>query len=470
MIDGLRYDVAVIGAGVVGAAIARELAQYRLATALIEAGEDVGAGTSKANTAILHTGFDGKPGYLETRLVRRGYQLLNDYAVQTGIPVEHLGALLVAWDEDQVAALAGIRANAHQNGVTDVELVSVEELYRREPKLGRGALAGLEVPGESIICPFTVPLAYATQAVLNGVTLCLDSPVRSIERQPSGDYVLHCPQENIECQYVANAAGLHADTINRMLGHTEFTVVPRRGELIVFDKMARPLVNHILLPVPSKISKGVLISPTVFGNVMLGPTAENLTDKNATEMTAAGIASLLDKGKRILPDLLHEEVTATYAGLRASTEHDDFQIRLHPQERYLCVGGIRSTGLSASMAIAEYAVELLAQAGLVLERKERFEPVRMPNLGEAFLRPYQSADMIRQNPDYGRIVCHCERVTRGEILDATQSAIPARSFDGLRRRTRAQMGRCQGFFCSAEIAALMAKATGQSVGRLTGIE
>lgn len=464
------YDVAIIGAGVVGAAVARELAQYELRCVLIEAGEDVGVGTSKANTAILHTGFDGKPGYLETRLVRRGHRLLGTYAQETGIPLERLGALLVAWDQDQLAALPRIRETAHQNSITDVELVQVEELYRREPKLGPGALGGLEVPGESIICPFTVPLAYATQAVMNGVTLRLRSPVQGITHLPTGDYRLECPQEIIRCRYVVNAAGLHADHINNMMGFQEFTVIPRRGELIVFDKMARALVNHILLPVPSKITKGVLISPTVFGNVMLGPTAENLTDKTATEMTAAGINALLDKGKGIMPDLLTEEVTATYAGLRASTEHDDFQIYLHEEARYLCLGGIRSTGLSASMAIAEYAVERLAEAGLSLKRKAESVPVKMPNIGEAFTRPYQSAEMIEQSSDYGRIVCHCERVTRGEIVDAARAVIPATNFDGLRRRTRVQMGRCQGFFCSAEVAALLVACSGQRVERLVGLE
>ena len=465
-----RYDVAVIGAGVVGAAVARELAQYELSCVLIEAADDVGAGTSKANTAILHTGFDAKPGYLEARLVQRGYHLLKAYSAEAGIPVEPIGALLVAWDDDQLATLNDIRETAHKNGVTDVEFVSVDELYRREPKLGQGALGALEVPGESIICPFTPPLAYATQAVMNGAALRLNSPVRSIERLSDGEYALHCPTESMHCRFLVNAAGLYADTINRLLGHGEFGVIPRRGELIVFDKMARGLVNHILLPVPSKMGKGVLISPTVFGNVMLGPTAENLTDKTATGTTAQGIAALLDKGRRILPDLLNEEVTATYAGLRASTEHDDYQIHWHRDERYLCLGGIRSTGLSASLAIAEYAVELLAEAGLGLKRKAEFKPVRMPNIGEAFERPYQSEAMIRSNSDYGRIVCHCERVTRGEILDAAKAVIPARNFDALRRRTRAQMGRCQGFFCSAEVASLLAEATGQRVGQLTEIE
>ncbi|HVU14395.1 MAG TPA: NAD(P)/FAD-dependent oxidoreductase [Phototrophicaceae bacterium] len=456
------YDVAVIGAGVVGAAVARELAQYDLRCILIEAGEDVGAATSKANTAILHTGFDGKPSYLETRMVKRGNQLLNAYSAEVGIPIERLGALLVAWDQDQLDALAHIVEVAHENGSPDVGQISVDELYRREPHIGQGALGAIEVPREAIICPFTPPLAYATQAVINGVTLRLNSPVTSIERTPEGDYRLACPNETITCRYLVNAAGLYSDVINRMLGYDEFGVIPRRGQLIVFDKMARGLVNHILLPVPTKMGKGVLISPTVFGNVMLGPTAENLNDKTATETTADGIAMLLDKGRRILPSLLDEEVTAMYSGLRASTQHDDLQIYLHEEARYLCLGGIRSTGLSGSMAIAEYALDLLGQAGLKQQRKAEFKSIQMPNLGEAFPRPYQSDDLIHQNPDYGRIVCHCERVTRGEILDALHTPIPACSPDSLRRRTRAQMGRCQGFYCAAEVSALLASKEARS--------
>ncbi len=464
------YDVAVIGAGVVGCAIARELSQYELRCVLVEAGDDVGAGTSKSNTAILHTGYDGKPGFLETRLVRRGYELLKAYSVEAGIPVEYTGGLLVAWNAEQFQSLATILETAHENGVPDVAFITVDELYRREPHLGAGALGALEVPGESIICPFTPPLAYATQAVMNGVTLCLNTPVQAIERTATGDYIIHSPGDKIRCRYIVNSAGLYSDMINAMLGHDEFHVTPRRGELIVFDKMARSLVNHILMPVPTKTTKGVMICPTVFGNVLLGPTAEDLNDKTATQTTEAGLSAILDKGRLILPELVKQEVTSTYAGLRPATEHSDFQIRLYSDERYLCVGGIRSTGLSASMAIAEYAVEQLAAADLPLKRKADFKPIKMPNIGEASPRPYQCDEMIQSNSDYGRIVCHCERVTRGEILDAAHSMIPARNFDALRRRTRAQMGRCQGFFCAAEVTTLLAEASGQPVQRLLGLE
>ena len=306
------YDVAVVGAGVVGAAVARELAGYRLACVLLEAGPDVGAGTSKANTALLHTGFDAKPDTLEARLVRRGHELMREQGPALGIPIEPVGALLVAWSEEQVAALPVIAERAAINGWSDVRPVTVEELYRREPHLGPGAYGALEVPGEGIVCPFTAPLAFAT-------------------------------------------------------------------------------------------------------------------------------------------------------------EHPNYQVAVHAEERYACAGGIRSTGLSASLAIAEYLVAGLGTAGLPLEPKARVERIRMPNLGESFPRPYRSPEAVSANPDHGRIVCHCERVTRGELLDAAKSLIPPSDLDGLRRRTRALMGRCQGFYCIATVAALLADATGQTTAEVLGV-
>ena len=466
------YDVAVIGAGVVGSAIARELAQYRVRCVLLEAAGDVGTGTSKANTAILHTGFDAKPGTLEARLVRRGHALLGAHAPSAGIPLERVGALLVAWDDEQLAALPHIADRAAQTGYAAARLLSAADLYAREPQLGPGARGALSVPDEGLICPFTTPLAFATEAVVNGVALALDSPVEAVQTASAPLQHLHAlrtPHATVQARYVVNAAGLYADAIDRLFGHAAFTVTPRRGELIVFDKLARPLLRHIVLPVPTRLSKGVLVSPTVFGNIVLGPTAEDVADKRATASTAAGLAALCEKGHRIVPALLDEEVTAVYVGLRAATEHADYQISFHPAQRYVCVGGIRSTGLTASMAIAEYVVEGLADAGLPLERKDEFHSVRMPNIGDAAPRPYQSAELIAGNPDYGRIVCHCERVTRGEILAAVRATVPARSLDGVRRRTRALLGRCQGFYCSASVARLLADASGQTVEAVLGV-
>ncbi|MEU8774296.1 FAD-dependent oxidoreductase [Streptomyces sp. NPDC048606] len=449
---GGAYDVTVVGAGVVGSAIARELARLPLRIALLDARDDVGDGTSKANTAILHTGFDAVPGSLEARLVREGHGMLSAYAAECGIPVEPLGALLVAWDEEQRAALPRLADKAVGNGHPGTRILSAEETRAREPELGPGVLGALDVPGEAVICPWTTTLAYATQAVRTGVDLHLDCRVEKVDFDEL--HVLRTSRGTLRTRHLVNAAGLYADEVDRLLGHTDFTVTPRRGQLIVFDSLARSLVRHILLPVPGALGKGVLVTPTVHGKVMLGPTAEDLDDKTATGSTTEGIASLRERGRRILPALLEEEVTAVYAGLRAATEHDDYAIRAHPAQRYVTVGGIRSTGLSASMAIAAHVVELLADGGLPTSGARDLEPVRMPNLGEAFPRPYRDAALIAADPEYGRIVCHCERVTRGEVRDALAGTIPPGSPAGLRRRTRAGAGRCQGFHCGAAVRAL----------------
>ncbi|WP_406462769.1 FAD-dependent oxidoreductase [Streptomyces sp. NBC_01622] len=452
------YDVAVVGAGVVGCAIARELARHpKLRVAIVEAQDDVGQGTSKANTAILHTGFDAVPGTLEARLVREGARQLTAYAAESGIPVEPVGALLVAWDEEQLAELPHLAEKAVRNEHRATRLIEPSELYAREPHLGPGALGALRVPGESIVCPWTTTLAYATQAVRHGVDLHLNSRVEKMSRQ-GGTHVLSTARGTLRAHYLVNAAGLHADTLDRRLGLHDFTVTPRRGQLIVFDKLARDLLRHILLPVPTALGKGVLVAPTVYGNLLLGPTAEDLDDKRATGTTAEGLALLREKGARILPALLDEEITAVYAGLRAATEYDDYRITAHPEQAYVTVGGIRSTGLTASLAIAGHVTALLADTGLGLGPAEDLEPVRMPNLGEAFPRPYQRAELIAADPEYGTLVCHCERVTRGEIRDALASTIPPRGLDGLRRRTRARAGRCQGFCCGAAVRELFERA------------
>ncbi|QZH67105.1 NAD(P)/FAD-dependent oxidoreductase [Mycolicibacterium farcinogenes] len=445
------FDVVVIGAGIVGSAIARELAGYQLSVALLEARDDVGDGTSKANTAILHTGFDAKPGTLESAMVSRGYELLSEYAKHTGIPVEHTGAILVAWDDEQLAALPGLKDKAEANGYHRCEIVDAAAVYTAVPDLGPGALGGLTVPDESIICTWTVNLALATDAVNRGATLLTNHRVERVETGAE-DTTLHTSAGAVRTRWVVNAAGLGADVIDNLFGFSRFTVTPRRGELIVYDKLARPLVDKIVLPVPTSRGKGVLVSPTIYGNVMLGPTSEDLTDRTATGTSETGFEFLLEKGRGLMPRLLDEEVTATYAGLRAAIDHSDYLIEADPTQHYLLVGGIRSTGLTAGMAIAEYARTQLVSAGLELvPAAELPDPPQMPNLGEAFPRPYQQAEKIAADPAYGRIVCFCERVTEGELRDACHSVIPPAALEGLRRRTRVMNGRCQAFFCGAEV-------------------
>jgi glycerol-3-phosphate dehydrogenase len=458
-------DVAVVGAGVVGCAIARELAGQRhrsgrrpLSVALLDAHDDVGEGTSKANTAILHTGFDATPGTLEARLVRRGHALLSAYAGQTGIPVERPGALLVAWTARERAALPGLAAKAARNGHAGCEIVDAAEVYREVPALGPGALGGLAVPGESIVCGWTTTLALATDALARGARPLLGRRVTGVAPGSDGGHVLATSRGPVAARWVVNAAGLGADRLDEAFGHRRFTVTPRRGELLVFDKLARPLAPRIVLPVPGPRGKGVLITPTVYGNVMLGPTAEEVRDRSDTGTSEGGIAFLRERGARLMPRLLAEEVTACYAGLRAAVAgREDYLIEADAGRRYVLVGGIRSTGLSSAMAIAEHVCALLSEAGPALRPRAALPPPpSMPNLGEAFPRPYRDAELIARDAAYGRVVCFCEGVTEGEIRDAFRSPLPPAGLGGLRRRTRAMSGRCQGYYCAGRVATLLA--------------
>jgi glycerol-3-phosphate dehydrogenase len=464
------HDVVVVGAGVVGCAIARALAPYVLDVVVLERASDLCEGTSKANTAVLHTGFDCAPGSLESQLVAAGGAELRDYAERCGIALEPVGALLVAWDVEQLAALPGIVAKAEANGYLGCRVLAAEEVYAAEPALGAGALGGIVVPDEAIIDPWSVPLAFALEAASAGVEFRFGASLLSLQRA-GGTYALETSLGTVRSRWLVNAAGLSSAEVDGMCSHHDFRVVPRRGELLVFDKLARGLVTSVILPVPSARTKGMLVSPTVFGNLLVGPTADDIEDPTATATTQDGIDRLVAGARRLVPALAGEEVTASYAGIRAATEHSDYQIRAHRGEGSVCVGGIRSTGLTAAPAIARHVLGLLEAEGLDLEERPAppVEP-RLAPLGEAQLRPYLDAARIEQDPAYGEIVCHCERVTRGELRDAVAGPLPARDLGGLRRRTRAMNGRCQGFYCGAAVLQALAALTGTAPERLVGLE
>ena len=442
-------DVAVVGGGVVGTAVFRLLAEHDLSVVLLESRADVGAGTSKANTAILHTGFDATPGSLESRLVARGWQLLRDYAPGAGIAVEETGALLVAWDDEQAATLPKLAAKAVDNGYVHAQVLDAAQVRELEPHLGPGVTGGMLVPDEHIVDPWAPPLAFTLDALANGARVLTGFDVLRVKAGTEATELHARDGRAVTARFVVNAAGLSSDLLHRELGLGGFTIRPRRGELIVFDELARPLVQRTILPVPTATTKGVLVAPTVFGNVVLGPTADDIDDRGATGSTAAGLDALLAKGKRIVPALLDEEVTAVYAGLRAATEHSDYQVTHHPELRYVCLGGIRSTGLTASMALAEEALDRLRACGLdaAPRRPDTVVRVRREPLGRLDERPYLHGGS-------GPIVCHCAHVTADEITAACSGPLPAVDVDGLRRRTRTLTGRCQGFFCTAAVARL----------------
>jgi len=447
------YDFAVVGAGVVGSAIARELAGTSHSVALLDFREDVCEGTSKANTAILHTGFDATPGTLESRLVREGYHLTQDYCSTTQVGLKRTGAVLVAWDDEEQAALAGLQEKAIQNGYNKTEIVDSDAVYSMLPHLGDGVRGGLTVPDESIIDAWSLPLALATDAVNRGAVLLLNHEVTGVD---VGDHttILQTNRGDVEARWIVNAAGLGGDILDGRAGYDRLAIHPRKGELFVFDKLSADLVDRIVLAVPSSKGKGVLVSPTAFGNVMLGPTADDGEDKTDTSTTEEGFAFLLEKGAHIFPQLLDEEVTSSYAGLRAAHNLSDYLIDIDIDKRYVIAGAVRSTGLTSAMAIGKYVMTMLEDRGIdVTEWPDLPEPPTMPPLGEHQVRPFADRELIEKDPAYGEIVCFCERVTRGEIRDALNSTIPPTTINGLRRRTRAMNGRCQGFFCGAEVTA-----------------
>lgn len=458
------FDVAIIGAGVVGSAIARELAGTTLSVALVEARNDVCDVTSKANTGLLCTGFDARPGSLEGRLVRHGQALMFDYAARTGVAVERTGAILVAWTQEEFDALPGIRTTAVENGYDRCELLDSEGVYARVPALGEGVVGGLSVPDESIVCPWSVTIACAIDAVQRGATLLLNQRVTAIRHDDANSAVtvLETSGGQVQARWVINAAGLGAATVDELFGHHRFTVTPRRGELFVFDKLSRPMVPHILLAVPTAKGKGVLISPSIYGNVLLGPTSESMPEGATSATSEEGLSYLWEQGERMMPSLLKEEVTASYAGLRAAIDANDYLIELDAEQSYLLVGGIRSTGVTACLAIAEHVAALLGTAGVDVTRRDSLpSPPKLHSLGEADCRPYQDDELIAQDPEYGRVVCFCERVTAGELRDAVRSPIPPADLGGMRRRTRALNGRCQGFFCGGAVQRVLREATSE---------
>jgi glycerol-3-phosphate dehydrogenase len=432
-------DVAVIGGGVVGCAVARRFALLGARVLLVEKGSDILSGASKANSALLHTGFDAPPGSLELALMQRGYREYLALRDGMNLPLLETGAMVVAWSEAEFLRLDGIAAAAIVNGVDDVRMLTPAEVRLREPGLAGDVFGALLVPGEHVIDPWSAPLAYLTQARAHGAEMLggvFDGKVWRLETS-RGD---------VRAGYVINCAGLFGDIVEaRCLGEASFEIRPRKGQFVVFDKPAAQFLTTTILPVPTDRTKGVVLARTIFGNVLCGPTAEEQTDRSRATVDEGELNALVSQAIRMLPALSAVNVTAIYAGLRPASETKDYRVRHEPAQHFLTLGGIRSTGLTAALGLAAYAADLVCDPNWVPAAS--LKPVKMPNLAEHLARDWQNAG-------YGEIVCHCEMVTRREIEAALGSAVPPGDFGGLRRRTRAAMGRCQGFYCGAKLAAM----------------
>ena len=438
------FDVAVIGAGVVGCAIARAFTLAGARVVVLEKAVDVLDGASKGNSAILHTGFDAPEGSVELACIREGYALYHDLRDRLHLPVVRAGAMVLGWNDAEVAALPALMEQAVANGITDLAPLTGAQARAHEPALSPQVQAGFRVPGEHLIDPWSAAHGYLLQALANGAVLMRQTEVLAGQRH-SGGWDLTTTSGPVRAALVVNAAGLWGDVVDqRVTGTSWFTIKPRKGQFVVYDKTAAALTGHILLPVPTQITKGIVVCRTVFGNLLVGPTAEEQDDRTHATVDRDSLQALMRRGCEILPALADHEVTAVYAGLRPATEDKEYRIRTDLAQDYICVGGIRSTGLSAALGIAAHVVRLAGRQDAPLA--DAFWP-RMPNISIDGDRDWQCAG-------HGGIVCHCELVTRREIEAALTGPMAVGSLAGLKRRTRATMGRCQGFYCSAELARL----------------
>lgn len=443
------HDVIVIGAGIVGCAIARAFALAGAGVLVLEKAADVLDGASKANSAILHTGFDAPPGSLEAACIAAGHAEYLEIHARLGLPLLRAGALVIAWTEEEEARLPALMAQAAANGVTDVEPLDAAGLAMVEPALAQGARGGFRVPREYLIDPWSAAHAYLGQALANGATLMRSAGV-------TGGFFdgalwhIETTKGPVHARMVINAAGLYGDLLDKaLLGRCSFTIRPRKGQFILFDKPAAALAGHILLPVPSKTTKGIVICRTAFGNLLVGPTAEEQEDRTAAVLVPETLAALRRRGEEIIPALARHEVTAVYAGLRPATEAKEYRIASHADRRYISVGGIRSTGLSAALGIGRHVLDLASSCATWQPPARPAWPA-VPNISEALPRDWE----MEGN---GGIICHCERVTRREIAAALEGPMAAASLAGLKRRTRVTMGRCQGFYCTPALAEITAK-------------
>ncbi len=440
-------DVAIIGAGAVGCAMARRFTLEGASVVLLERSADLLSGASKGNSAILHTGFDAPPGSVELACMQAGYEEYLSIRDSFNLPLLKTGAMVVAWSDAECAALDGIEAQAKANGVTDVRRLTAAEIRDREPELSTRALDALLVPGEHVIDPWSPFLAYLQQAKAHGAEIAFSTEVVSGEFDGK-TWMLKTSKGVRRARTVVNCAGLFGDRLDaRLLGAASFQIKPRKGQFVVFDKQAANLLKTIILPVPSERTKGVVLARTIFGNVLVGPTAEEQDDRERATVEEEALRGLLAKAEELVPALVNVDVTAVYAGLRPATEQKYYRISVHQDRNWITVGGIRSTGLTASLGIAQHVYKLYQDLGHI--HPPIAEPIspRVPNLAEDRKRDWHAAG-------YGEIICHCEMVTLREIQAALSGPLPAGDFGGLKRRTRCGMGRCQGFYCNARLAAL----------------
>lgn len=451
------YDVAIIGAGIIGTYIARELSKYQLNTILIDKENDVAKGTTKANSAIVHAGYDAKPGTLKAKTNVEGNKMYEELCKELEVPYKKIGSLVVAFNEEETKTLQQLYNQGLENGVPGMRLLTTDEVLEMEPNLNKEILAALYAPTAAIVGPFELAIALAENAVENGVELLLDSLVTNINKNHEL-YEVYVGDKVIKSRYVINCAGLYADEINNMVNDPSFKIIPNRGQYLLFDKSIGDYVKTVVFQCPTKLGKGVLILPTVHGNLMMGPTAENTDDKAALETTGEGFDFIKEKIDKVTKNFPQQYVITSFAGLRAKVETNDFIIEESKEAPgFINVAAIDSPGLTAAPAIGNMVVEMLKGLMGDLQKKANHISTRKAPINFMALSDEEKAEIIKRDPRYGRVICRCENITEGEIVDIIKRYPGAKSLDGVKRRARAGMGRCQGGFCGPRVMEIIAR-------------
>lgn len=464
--ESKMYDVVIIGAGVTGSAVARELSRYQLKTVVLEKEEDVCCGTSKANSAIIHAGYDAEPGSLKAKMNEKGSKMMKSLAEELDFPYKQNGSFVLCFEQSGIQKLEELKNRGIQNGIEGLEIIEGERIWEMEPNLSRNVKAVLYAPTAAIVCPFKMTIALAENANVNGTEFAFNTRVTDIEKTECG-YKIETDKGFYETKCIVNAAGVYADKWNNMVSNRKLSITPRKGEYLLLDKKAGDFVSKTIFQLPTEKGKGVLITPTVHGNLLVGPTADDTDDKEGVQTTAEGLKKVASQAKMSAESVPLQMVITSFAGLRAAEKSRDFILGEAPDaEGFFNAAGIASPGLSSAPAIGVYLAEKIAEK-FHAERKENFIAKRkdIPCVAES--EPDEIRALIAKNPAYGTVVCRCETVTEGEIMDAIHRPLGAKSLDGVKRRTRAGMGRCQSGFCSTRTMEILARELHTDVLELT---
>ncbi len=457
----MQYDVVVIGAGVVGAMITRELSKLDMNLILLEKCGDVAMGSTKANSAIVHAGFDAETGSLKAKLNVQGASLMAYYCNKLSVPYKNIGSLVVAYNWDDMQTLEALFERGFENGVPNMEIISQERLRTMEPYISEEAIGALWAPTAGIVSPYELTIAAAENAIVNGARVKRNSGVFDIEYK-NDMFCLSTATGVTKSRYVINCAGIFADKIANMIGDTSFKLIPRKGEYYLLDKTEKKMVNHVLFQCPSPMGKGILVTPTAHGNVLMGPTAIDLDfdSKLDVDTTIEGLNSVKESVSRVIPQLTTRNAITSFAGLRAHRAGDNSDFIIEPSKengRFINVAGIESPGLTAAPAIARYVGKMFREMAPEYERKQDFIATRQAPIRMAELSPEERAEIVKKDARYGRIICRCEGITEGEIIDAIKAPCGARDVDAVKRRTRSGMGRCQGGFCGSKVVEILSR-------------